>query len=104
MRLHLRLLLVPLFLLSALTAFSAPDPVSEKIDHLIADGYTKNKIIPNAPASDEVLVRRLYLDIIGRIPTQDEVRAFTESPDPARRSALIDQLLASDGYVSHGYN
>ena len=99
-----RLLLTPLLLLSALQPLRAADAVSEKVDRFVEDGYQKHKITPNAPASDEVIVRRLYLDIIGRIPTQDEVRAFNESADPAKRSRLIDQLLASDGYVSHWYN
>ena len=100
----LRLLLTPLLLLSALDPLKAADAVSEKIDRLVEDSYLKQKVTPNAPASEEVIARRLYLDIVGRIPTQDEVRAFTESADPAKRSVLIDQLLASDGYVSHWYN
>ena len=99
-----RLLLTPILLLCALTPLRAADPVSEKIDRFAEDGYLKHKIAPNAPVSDATFVRRLYLDIIGRIPTQDEARAFTESADPAKRSVVIDQLLASDGYVSHWYN
>ena len=100
----LRLLLTPLLLLSALGSLKAADAVTEKIDRFVEDGYQKHKVTPNAAASEEVLVRRLYLDIIGRIPTQEEVRSFTESADPAKRSVLIDQPLAADGYVSHWYN
>ncbi len=100
---NFRFLLVPLLLISALTSLRA-NPISEKIDRYLEDGYQKQKIAPNAPASDETIVRRLYLDIIGRIPTQDEVRAFMESSEPGKRSRLIDQLLASDGYASHWYN
>ncbi len=96
-------LLVPLLLLTFCSALRA-DPISDKIDGFVEDGYRKHKITPNAPASDATIVRRLFLDIIGRIPTQDEVRAFVESAEPGKRAKLIDQLLASDGYVSHWYN
>ena len=99
----LRYFFAPLLLLSALAELRA-DPVSEKIDRFVEDGYQKHQVSPNPPASDDTLVRRFYLDIIGRIPTQDEVRAFAESADPGKRAKLIDQLLASDGYVSHWYN
>jgi Protein of unknown function (DUF1549)/Protein of unknown function (DUF1553) len=98
-----RFFLAPLLMLSALTNLPA-DPISEKIDRMVEDGYQKYKVTPNPQAGDGTLVRRLYLDIIGRIPTQEEVRAFTESSDPAKRSQLVDTLLASDGYVSHWYN
>lgn len=98
-----RTLFAPLLLLCALAELRA-DPVSEKIDRFVEDGYRKHQVSPNPPASDDTLVRRFYLDIIGRIPTQEEVRAFAESSDPAKRAKLIDQLLASDGYVSHWYN
>ena len=93
----------PMLMLSVLPSLRA-DAVSEKIDRYLEDGYQKNKITPNAPASDDTMVRRLYLDIIGRIPTQEEVRAFTGTADPAKRSKLIDTLLSSDGYASHWYN
>lgn len=99
----LRLFLAPLLMLSSLASLRA-DPVSDKIDLFVEEGYRKHKITPNPPASDATMVRRMYLDIIGRIPTQEEVRSFTESADPAKRSQLIDHLLASDGYVSHWYN
>lgn len=59
---------------------------------------------PNSPASDPVFVRRIYLDIIGRVPTRSETLAFLESREPNKRTQLIDRLLASDGYVSHHFN
>lgn len=83
---------------------AAPLPESQKIDELLAQDWTKNGLKPQAPASEEVLVRRLYLDIVGRIPTVAESRAFLESRDPEKRLKLIDTLLASDGYTSHMFN
>ncbi len=80
------------------------DQISQRIDALIEEGYRVNKIKPNEPASDETFVRRIYLDIVGRIPSQQEARDFLESTEPGKRAALIDKLLDSEGYVSHTYN
>ena len=74
------------------------------IDKAVAAGLVRKKVAPNPPASDEVFVRRIYLDAIGRIPTPDETRAFLESKDPAKRANLIDSLLISDGFRSHQFN
>ncbi|MBL9131970.1 MAG: DUF1549 domain-containing protein, partial [Verrucomicrobiaceae bacterium] len=88
--------------LAALNAASLPE--SQKIDELLAKGWEKAGVKPNPPASDEVLVRRLYLDIAGRIPTVEEAAAYTKSNDPQKRAKLIDTLLASDGHTSHMFN
>jgi hypothetical protein len=58
----------------------------------------------NAPASDETFVRRLYLDVTGRIPSLEESARFLDSKDADRRAKLIDELLGSEGYVSHMFN
>jgi hypothetical protein len=89
---------------TAATLSAAMLPESQKIDQLLAQGWEKAGLKPNPPASDEVLVRRLYLDIAGRIPTVEEVQAYLKSGDPQKRSKLIDTLLASDGYTSHMFN
>ena len=49
-------------------------------------------------------MRRVYLDVSGRIPTYEEAVAFLDSQDPDKRSKLIDKLLDSEGYVSHNFN
>jgi hypothetical protein len=77
---------------------------SQKIDQLLAQGWEKAGVKPNPPASDDVLVRRLYLDIAGRIPTVEEAQAYQKSGDPQKRAKLIDTLLASDGHTSHMFN
>jgi hypothetical protein len=96
------LLLACLFSAAALHAATLPE--SRKIDQLLAQDWQKAGLQPNLPASDVVLVRRLYLDIAGRIPTIDEAQAYTHSQDPLKRAKLIDALLASDGYTSHMFN
>jgi hypothetical protein len=58
----------------------------------------------NPECSDEQFVRRVYLDITGRIPNYDEATAFIKNNAKDKRSKLIDQLLDSPGYSSHMYN
>ncbi|WP_395745178.1 DUF1549 domain-containing protein [Prosthecobacter sp.] len=98
----LRLLFVCSFATVTLHAASLPE--SQKIDQLLAQDWQKAGLKPNPPASDEVLVRRLYLDIAGRIPTLEEAQAYISSKNPEKRARLIDTLLASDGYTSHMFN
>jgi hypothetical protein len=90
----------------ALTTASAADTsaASKQIDVLVDKGLAKEKLKPNKPASDETFLRRVYLDVTGRIPTPQEARTFLASKDANKRTKLIDQLLASDGYVYHFYN
>jgi hypothetical protein len=91
-------------LLTSVSLQASPLPESQKIDQLLSQDWDKAGLKPNPPASDEVLVRRLYLDIAGRIPTLEEAQAYTSSKDPQKRAKLIDTLLASDGYTSHMFN
>src|SRR5579862_1306921 len=50
--------------------------------------------IKASPKSDDAeFLRRVYLDLVGVIPTADKVDAFLQDTDPAKRSKLIDELL-----------
>lgn len=99
-----RILTVLAFPLGLIALQAAPLAESQKIDELLAKGWEKAGVKPNPPASDDVLIRRLYLDIAGRIPTLEEVQAYVKSGDPQKRAKLIDTLLASDGHTSHMFN
>lgn len=59
---------------------------------------------PNPLTDDETFLRRIYLDVAGRIPTLDEVESFLGSSDSDKRENLIDNLLSSEDYVSNMYN
>ncbi len=74
------------------------------IDSLLSAHWKTAKVTGNAPASDEVFLRRIYLDLAGRIPTAAEASAFLESKQPDKRATLINDLLARESYVSHFYN
>jgi uncharacterized protein DUF1549/uncharacterized protein DUF1553 len=94
------------FVALSLSARAAPglQATVTKIDELVNAKLAKEKIQPNKPASDEVFVRRVYLDVAGRIPTLTETNDFLKSSDAGKRTKLIDKLLAGDGYVQNFYN
>jgi len=75
-----------------------------RIDQLVNAGLAKAQLKPNPLASDEQFVRRVYLDIAGRIPTREESLAFINDPSVSKRAKVIDRLLNSDGYRSHLFN
>jgi hypothetical protein len=71
---------------------AAPTPRSQ-IDKLVFDRLEKLEIQPANICTDAVFVRRVYLDVIGTLPTAQEARTFILDKDPKKRSALIDSLL-----------
>ncbi len=84
------------FPLLALAVISPPaeadEPLHRQIDRMI------QARLPSAPAplaDDAQFLRRVYLDLTGRIPTPQEARAFLADGSPEKRLRLIDQLLAS---------
>jgi hypothetical protein len=81
-----------------------PIAVARELDALLAQDWAKEKIVPNPPIPDEVFVRRIYLDAVGRIPTFRETEEFLSSTKENKRAELIDKLLASDGYTLHLFN
>lgn len=75
--------------------------IAERIDREIAAGYAKNAIEPAPLCSDEEFVRRVYLDLAGRIPCVAERNSFLDDPSPTKRLDCIDRLLASEDYVQN---
>jgi hypothetical protein len=60
--------------------------------------------VPNEMTNDNQFLRRIYLDVAGRIPTYDEADAFLNDRAPNKRALLIDKLLDSEGFVMRMYN
>lgn len=52
-------------------------------------------------ASDAVLVRRVYLDLAGRLPSEDEAKAYVASQDPDKFAQLVDRLLAAESFADY---
>jgi mono/diheme cytochrome c family protein len=66
-----------------------------EIDHYVAAGLEKHKLKPVADAEKQVLVRRLYFDLMGLPPTPAEIDAFVQDSSPKAVETLVDKLLAS---------
>ena len=77
---------------------------AQQIDALIDQKLAEQGQAPNEAIDDATFLRRVYLDLIGRIPTLEEGENFYAGDPADRRSQLIDDLLACDGYVRHCYH
>ncbi len=75
------------------------------VDGLLDTQLRKYRQRPNKTIEDEAFLRRAYLKIAGRIPSLVETQAFIKNGRrTTKRQELVDQLLNSDGYVSHWYH
>lgn len=72
-----------------------------RIDELVFARLKQLEILPARLCSDEVFVRRVYLDVIGTLPSPQECRQFFADKDPNKRSALVDRLLARDEFADY---
>lgn len=75
--------------------------LARRIDQHIARGYADRKVTPVQPADDAEFLRRVFLDLTGRIPPVSEVHRFLKSTDPNKRAQLIEDLLSSHNYSNH---
>ena len=71
----------------------------QTINHFLEAEWQARGITPAPLCDDRTFVRRIYLDLAGRIPTRDEASAFLGDPATDKRVALVDRLLASDEYA-----
>jgi hypothetical protein len=75
-------------------------PLRQVIDAEIRAGWQREKITPAGSASDAVFLRRVFLDLVGVVPTYEEASAFLKDGDPQKRSRLIDRLLADPRFAT----
>jgi len=98
---------IALTLLSAATLAREPHhgiPQVKFIDESIAVGWADAGLQPAAPATDEEWCRRVYLDLVGRIPSVAELDAFLAGSSESRRVDLVNRLLGEemvDEYARH---
>ncbi len=69
------------------------------IDRFIAAEWHKRKLIPQIATDQRMLLRRVYLDLTGLPPTQEEVREFLSDDRPDAYERLVDRLLSSPQYA-----
>ena len=72
-----------------------------KINELVFASLKRSGIRPANLCSDGVFVHRVYLDVIGTLPTAEEARQFLADHAPNRRSALIDRLLERKEFADY---
>ncbi|XZE42711.1 DUF1549 domain-containing protein [Pirellulaceae bacterium SH467] len=71
------------------------------IDRFIEEGWRDAKVAGNGVCDDEEFVRRVTLDLIGRVPNLAERDAFLKDSSATKRESLIDRLLASPEHSVH---
>ena len=71
------------------------------IDALVLSKLHDQSIEPASLCSDEVFLRRVYLDVIGTLPKPQEVRKFLRDSRPDKRATLIDALLERDEFADY---
>lgn len=76
-------------------------PQKNFIDGLVWNKLQSQGLLPSQPCDDATFIRRAHLDIIGRLPTPDEVRSFLANPNNDKREKLVDALLERPEYVDH---
>ncbi len=86
-------------------AVAIPSPVvkdaawpGSPIDSFILDRLEKEEIAPSPPADNATLLRRAYLDLVGLLPSPEEVHSFVADTQPDAYERLIDRLLGSPHY------
>ena len=75
------------------------DPLISYINEQIRQGWTDNEIKASPVADDAEWLRRVYLDVAGHVPSGKVLEDFMKDKDPAKRSKMVDTLLADSGYV-----
>jgi hypothetical protein len=74
-------------------------PENNYIDSYVNAKLKKLRILPSELCTDEAYLRRVYLDVIGQLPTREEYDRFLASTDPKKREKLVDELLARKEFV-----
>ncbi|MCK5595217.1 DUF1549 domain-containing protein, partial [bacterium] len=74
---------------------------NNRIDEMVLARLKKLGIQPSDECSDEVFLRRVYLDVIGTLPRAKEVWSFLSDRNPEKRRLVIDKLLEREEYSDY---
>jgi uncharacterized protein DUF1549/uncharacterized protein DUF1553 len=74
-------------------------PRKNLIDEYIFGRMERDGIQPAPLSDDQEFLRRVYLDVTGRIPSVEQVRSFINDTNPAKRDLVIDSLIGTDEFV-----
>jgi len=74
-------------------------PQVRMINEQIRQVWTDNNMKPSPPATDAEWCRRVYLDVLGRIPSVQELREFLASREADKKAKLVTKLLHDEEYT-----
>ncbi len=80
-------------------AFAQDKSLRNRIDEHITKGWAEQKITPAKASDDANFLRRVYLDLIGTIPSYEETKSFLADTNVDKRPKLIDRLLDDPRYA-----
>ena len=69
------------------------------VDEHVNNKLKKLRMLPSEVCSDEVYIRRVFLDVVGLLPKPEEVSAFVADTDSKKREKLVDELLGRKEFV-----
>jgi hypothetical protein len=79
-------------------------PARNLVDEHVLGKLRQLGLPPSRLADDSTFLRRVFIDVSGRLPTAQEAREFLADADPAKRDKWIDRLLAGEGYADYFAN
>ncbi len=78
------------------------DKTPNPVDRLLEPYFKEKKVKAGPPVSDRLYARRVYLDLIGLLPTPQQLDAFEKDKQPDKRARLVDALLDNRlDYATH---
>ena len=102
------LVLVSLLLVACLASTGLADrprhdrsrDLARKIDATLDVAWAREGVKPTSPATDLELLRRMTLDLLGTVPSLEELRAFEAEPETGRQERLVARLMADPRFQS----
>ena len=79
----------------------ARTPKRNVIDKRVIEQLRRLNLKPSKPSSDSEFIRRVYLDVVGMLPTPQETKAFLADTSETKRDDLIEKLLAQPVFVDY---
>lgn len=79
----------------------APVPNADGIDDFVFGRLQQLGIEPAPTCTDSVFVRRVFIDLMGTVPTAEEAAAFLDDPGKDKRARLIERLLKRDEFADY---
>jgi hypothetical protein len=79
-------------------------PPNNFVDEIVFKKLKTVGMPPSAVCDDSTFIRRVTIDIAGRLPTPDETKAFLADASPHKRDHLIERMIGSPDYADHFAN